>query len=84
MIRKKMILPVQVGMAADEKSELMIDQLQITTPLQYDHRGALVFFERRKFVVRLSRKLLGDAFLCRICTDVKRTWVTFLGSSLPF
>jgi predicted small secreted protein len=30
---KKMILPVQIGMAAGERSELMIDNQQITTPL---------------------------------------------------
>ena len=35
--------------------------------------GTLAFFERPKFVVQLSCKRLGDAFLCRICTDVKRT-----------
>jgi hypothetical protein len=35
--------------------------------------GTLVFVERRKFVVQLSLKLLGDSFLCRISTDIKRT-----------
>jgi hypothetical protein len=30
---KKMTVPVQVGMAADERAELMIDKHQITTPL---------------------------------------------------
>jgi predicted small secreted protein len=30
---KKMILPVQIGMAAGERSELIIEKQQKTTPL---------------------------------------------------
>jgi hypothetical protein len=85
MKRKKIILPVQIGMPADGRSELMIDKLQITTPLQQEHRGYAGIF------------LKGESLLCSFhiggwvthsyagfLAASKEPWVTFWGSSFPF
>ena len=42
-------------------------------PVAGPQGGSWNFLDIRKFVVRLSHKLLGDASLCRFCADVKQT-----------
>jgi hypothetical protein len=68
-----MILPAQIGMAADGRLKFIIDKQQITTPCSRTTGGRWYFYERRKFAVQLSHKLLDESFLCRICTGVKQT-----------
>jgi hypothetical protein len=85
MKRKKIILPVQIGMPADGRSELMIDKLQITTPLQQEHRGYAGIFLK-------GESLLGSfhisSWVTHSCAGFVPTstepWVTFFGSWFPF